>query len=405
MKARNIVLAALLVSISVSCVYDFNPRIEGEGGHLVVEGNIVLGTLCNIRCTMSTPLEDESYTYPYPIPIWHGEYPYESGNTGVKMHIEDSKGNSYQEIPSWGWSGYTTFDLRDADYSLEYRLVLESGDDTYASSWAKAGTSSGIDSVSYVINDDKTSMDIQISTHSDDPSAGYYQWEVTETWEYTAEIYAIYKAEVKPDYNVDLVLFEGTENTYYCWNSDRRTELMTYSTEGLTENRIVNHTLYSIANTDKRISNMYRIDVNQYFISEEAHRYYEMMQRNNSNVGGLFSPEPSECRGNIVNIADTSELVLGYVDVTAVTTARCYIDNSKLRFYKGTRVLDEPELLRTQDEWNYAYLFRDMRPEKDEYDEFTGSFLGYSWWPARCVDCRYGGGYKSRPDDWPTNHY
>ena len=50
MKKRHILLLLFAVAAVVgSCVYDFNPQIDGEGGYMIVDGNIVIGEVSQVR--------------------------------------------------------------------------------------------------------------------------------------------------------------------------------------------------------------------------------------------------------------------------------------------------------------------------------------------------------------------
>ena len=406
---RPIVLMMLFALAASSCVYDFNPQIDGEGGYLVVDGDIVLGTVCDITCRWSWSLVDTTQQ----------ENQRELFYTN-RMHIEDNRGKRYENLFYTSWDPLSSssatgggpsgrFDLTEADPSLEYRLVVENSKGTYASAWAAALPPAEIDSLSYQISADRKTMDIQISTHSDNAPGSYYRWQVEEVWEYTADVYtpnmAIFSYLPDGRRTIEVVPFPPDRNIYYCWSWNRRQELMVGSTTGLSGDRLVNHTLYTLANTDARTSRLYRIDVRQTRISEDAYHYYEMMDRNARDVGGLFSPEPSEYRGNLVNLSDPDELVLGYVDVTAVSSARYYINSWTVRFYRNpSPPIPEPEVLGTLAEWLDAY-YRGLLPGGEVYNEETGLFLGYEWWPARCLDCQVKGGSKSRPADWPNNDY
>ena len=136
-------------------------------------------------------------------------------------------------------------------------------------------------------------------------------------------------------------------------------------------------------------------------IPADAYKYWEMMDRNSRDVGGLFSPEPSEYRGNVVNLDKPEEMVLGYVGVMSVSRKKMFVDNSTLRFYRSNRApVPPPDTLNNLEQYALAYR-QGMLPATDVYDEETGRFLGYEWWPVSCVDCRRRGGTLTRPDDWP----
>ena len=384
MKKRWFVLLFLAVAAAVgSCVYNFDPQIDGEGGYMVVEGNIVIGEISQIRLSYSWSLVDTLATK-------------DEERMRIlrqsKMHVEDSRGGRYESA-----MGY--FDMQDADPSLEYRLVIENENGTYASSWARALSPGQIDSLSFEINEDRTALSICVSTHTDGSEPSFYRWKVDETWEYHAETPSNYKYNYTGGLDGDVVPLPYEESTYRCWTGGSRSEIMTASTEGLKEDRLVNHRLYSLGNRDQRISVVYQPKVTQMRITEDAYRYWEQMNRNGQDVGGLFSPEPSELRGNVANLNDPSELVLGYVGVMTVTRSDMYVDNNYIRFYRTSRTNHILDTLNTPADYLDAYLTGKV-PTYDIFDE-VGNWLGYEWWPVNCVDCRMKGGTTNRPPGWP----
>lgn len=402
MKPRYILFLLLAVmTAATSCVYDYNPQIEGEGGYVIVEGDIVIGDISSIKLSYSWTLVDTLATSEERMTVLYGS----------RMHIEDSNGGRYENRinlpagalydPATITSPYGNFDMRTADPSLEYRLVIENSRGTYVSSWGKAVSGGQIDSLSYRISEDHTSMDILVSTHSSDPQGGYYRWSVNETWEYHAMANALFKYVVIAPGEGEILPLPDEERTYRCWSNSRRPEIMTGSTMDLKEDRLVDHVLYTLNYQDERMSVMYSPEVLQMRIPEDAYRYWAVMDRNSHDVGGLFSPEPSELRGNVVNLDNPDEMVLGYVGVMSIVRKKMYIDNSLVRFYRNLNP-DWPELdtLRNPADYWLAYHVG-KRPAYEVFDENTGALIGYEWWPSRCLDCRMKGGTLTKPEDWP----
>jgi hypothetical protein len=397
MKKRPILLLFLAVATLVaSCVYDYDPQIDGEGGYMIVEGNIIIGEVSQVRLSYSWSLVDTLATQDEE----RMKVLYQS-----KMHVEDSQGGRYENTMGasagiYYGSPYAYFDMRNADPALEYRLVIENANGTYVSSWDKAISPGQIDSLSYVISDDRSTMSICVSTHTGDAGPSYYRWRVEETWEYHAETSAAYKYIYTGGLDGDVVPLPDSESTYRCWTGGMRSEIMTGSSEDLSEDRLVNHQLYTLNNRDERISVCYQPQVTQMRIPEEAYRYWEQMNRNGQDVGGLFSPEPSEMRGNVANLDNPAEMVLGYVGVMTVTRATMYVENSLTRFYRNPvrpeRALDT---LRTRAEYLEAYTLG-KRPTFDVWNDI-GTWIGYEWWPVNCLDCRFRGGTTKRPPNWP----
>ena len=404
---RHIFVLLLCAWASASCIYDFTPQIDGEGGYMIVSGDLVIGTVCSVSLSYSWSMVDTTATDQERMQIlW-----------ASKMHVEDSQGGRYDNmgaydpdgsfLPIYGSGQAARFDLREADPSLEYRLVIENEKGTYASSWAKPLSPGFIDKLSYRINDERTFMHILVSAHGDGEKDAYYRWTVTENWEYHSDeesLFKVVRTGDYPDIVYDLEPYPLDENIYYCWSSGSRSEILTASIEDLTEDRLVDHQLYSLGNHDERLSVLYAASVQQSRISGEAYRYWESLRKNGSDIGGLFSPEPYEQRGNVVNLDHPDELVLGYVDVQTTVSDTLFVDNAEVRFYRSARApLPSPDTLRTPAEWKKA-VEKGYLPGVDLYDDLTGRLIGYEWWPARCVDCRYRGGTKNKPAWWPNAH-
>ncbi|MBQ1753417.1 MAG: DUF4249 family protein [Bacteroidales bacterium] len=405
---RHIFVFLLCAWVSASCIYDFDPQIDGEGGYMIVSGDLVIGTVSSVSLSYSWSLVDTTATSQERMQVLRAS----------KMHVEDSQGGRYENfythwdplapyMPSLQGSPYGSFDLREADPSLEYRLVIENANGTYASSWSKALSPGVIDSLSFRINDNRTFMHILVSAHGDGQEDAYYRWTVTENWEYHSDVESLFKVVRTgeyPNYVYDLEPYSLDENIYYCWSSGTRGEILTASIADLTEDRLVDHQLYSLGNRDERLSVLYAAIVQQSRISGEAYRYWETMRQNGTDIGGLFSPEPYEHRGNVVNLDHPEELVLGYVDVQSTIRDTLFVENAETRFYRSSREpLPAPDTLSTPDEWKKAFE-TGFLPGVDVYHDLTGRLLGYEWWPARCVDCRYRGGTKDKPSWWPNSH-
>ena len=384
-RTCSIFLCLMTAFAVVSCVYDFHPDIVGEAGYVAIEGDILVGDTSRFDVRLSTDLEDKK-------------------NVGAPvtytLRVEASDGTVYPQQED----GLVI--LTSADVSQEFRLVVEVTDPfkrTYASHWAPVQISPLIDSLTYVISEDRTRMDINLSTHSDGPT-GYLRWEAAETWEYHSYIYTTYfYAPAGTEYkgtiykSGTITEFQDGENYYWCWKSKHRSDVLTASTLELSEDRLVDYTLYSFSNMDQEVSHIYFVELTQTRLSEEGYRYWEKMNRNSTDVGGLFSPEPSELRGNIANLDDPEELVLGYIGVSTASRARMFIESYKLGFcywrgpFYGERILPSYN-------WDSYYQSGWRVGWMDESGQFY-------WLPGECVDCtRIGGGTKDRPSWWPDDH-
>lgn len=388
MKKRFAILIMAVAALA-SCIYDFDPQIEGEGGFLVIEGDIHIGAMTDVRLSRSVELSYEANSRP-------------AGLATVKVESEDGR-----VIPGslTGEEGRYQIDTRDASADSRYRLVVEVDGSTYASEWQEPLQAAKIDSVSFFEDYERSRLSIKVSSNGSTGNR-YYRWTCGQTWQYTADYYADYYYQRGIDWTRDtIVKYPNGENVYNCWSTGSVGDIMIASTTEQSENRLVDHEIFRIDRSDKRISYLYCADVVQAAISEEAYRYWTTLQKNSTDVGGLFSGEPFEMRGNIVNVDNPDELVLGYISVSRTETVRCFYNNISKHFYfrKRTYTSEVPTILE-QRTWRSAVSKWAVYTEA--YDEASGEPYNppqYWWLPKEYVDCRCQGGTKSKPQWWP-NH-
>lgn len=394
-KSILLLVFALTAFCAASCIYDFNPDLKGQDGYLVVEGDILIGDYTNVSVRFSDPLQPDKDR--------------ETKSVNVRrVTVEASDGTVYTRSGSWG------VDTRNADPKQQYRLVLEiEGRGTYVTEWASVQQTAGIDSIAWTLSADKKDMTLDISASGE--GSRYYRWTAQQTWEYHAPYDAShFYVPVGGILNGEVMLrdtvamYESGQNYYWCWNSAAVHEMMMASSAGLSENRIVRHPLFSMNCYEQRCMYLYSILICQEGISEEAWRYYQAMERNSTDVGGLFSPEPSEMRGNIYKEDDPSELVLGYVSVSAPRIQRFFISMTSFGRMRRDAYADEPVYVprnewrkRWREDWSVYMLHTDEAAGTGRESEADYEF---DWLPTYCVDCRRQGGFKTKPDYWPNDH-
>lgn len=106
-----------------------------------------------------------------------------------------------------------------------------------------------------------------------------------------------------------------------------------------------------------RFMKRYRLTVNQYSISEQGYNFLNLVKQQLEIEGSVFDPLPSNIIGNISNLTNPEEQVLGYFFVSDVSSKTIYIDREDLPFdYRKPT----------------AKVYDDCR----EFFSFTGSFIG-----------------------------
>lgn len=394
----SFVLAAALTC--VSCIYDFDPQVEDASQFVVVEGDILIGDYSYFRVSESRNLKDLNV--------------FISRFTGTAS-VECDDGTS---ASARGSLGEFLIDTRNMKPGKKYRFsvtIPEMDGKIYYSDWVEVHQAGVIDSVTYTIDPQtKSEMWINVTSHNDNDEK-YYRWMSSENWEYCADYYATFyyvpDQASKRDYGPGKVLeYENGENTNWCWKVGTVSDVMLGDLSELSQTKFVNHKLYSIDKHDRRVSYLYSPQISQVAISEEAYRYWSSMSKNSDDVGGLFSPQPSECRGNIHCAQDSTELVLGYVGASTVSRCRIFIAQADTRFYekkKESGTQPEPTLVQ-KSEWR-AYYLEGWLPFQPHFDEEGGmadpvAMEQFDWLPARCLDCTLLGGTKDKPSWWPNEH-
>ena len=385
----SVLFAVLLVG---ACVYDYTPPVPEGGGMVVINGDILIGYMTDVRIGRSFEVGGES-----------------AGILAADaVYVEDSRGTVYRGVADE--NNRYQIDTRSADPSLQYRLVVEMGGSVYESAWEPVLVASHIDSITHVIDKQRENIGIYISTHADTENH-YYRWIARQVWEYHAAVNALYfyvpSGGVLDGHTMEtdtIVSYEGRVNQYFCWNAAEVSDQLLASTESMGENKLIDHLLYSMECHEQRTQSLYSVELIQEALSPEAYRFYEAVRNNSTNVGGLFSPQPSELRGNIRCRTDAGERVLGFISVTQPAVQRHYIDFNYFIFHRTSKwesLLGEQSVQRNN--WKRAY-FEGYLVTVPVLGDASISYNQFRWAYRKCVDCRLLGGTKTRPDWWPNDH-
>jgi len=382
-----------IIFFSTNCITPFEPLgVQDTAGILVVEGMILeTGTTIKLSRTVEIntksdfEMEDLSHARVQVI---------DDGNNVVavaEQQIIDEKINPGTYVVN----SKITFTP-----GMKYALAIQIGEKQYQSSFVSPVRTPEIDAITWKFYDDK-SMDIMVSTHDPEGEINYYRWAFEEDWEIQA---AYFSPFVYDPLNRTLIEQSLTDpnNTYYCWDSDVSKSILLGASDQYTEAVIKNKRIHRILPDNSRFSFLYSILVKQYGIEKEAYHYFENVQKNIEQGGSIFSPQPSEIRGNINCLSNPDEPVIGYIVATKEVVARIFID---METNEGEDWHNCGDLY----EFSFANLFAAyinglgisyVYTDEEQEDEV---FI-YVCAPLRCTDCTQRGGTKNKPDFWPNDH-
>ena len=96
------------------------------------------------------------------------------------------------------------------------------------------------------------------------------------------------------------------------------------------ESLIRDYPIVFVSNESARLFRKYRIKVRQFGLSDEAYFYHNQLKEITSQTGSIFDKQPFSLFGNIRNVEDPSEMVMGYFIVSGVSTRTITIISSDL---------------------------------------------------------------------------
>jgi hypothetical protein len=394
MKTK-IIPVLLLSLLAASCVSDYNASLPASDMELIyIDGTIIANTTSTFYITKGFPLNDNPFSsYIEDIYVY---------NATLTLIGDDG----YQSQPAiYQAGGAYLLPVGDLDDNVAYGIRIECDGEVYQSELAPPLRTPPIDSVSWRQNEVFGPVSFHISTHDDTDKAHFFAWNYTEDW----EIYALYPTTIFYDPEVDTCYIDESHPYLYCWKSDISSQFLAGSTESLRESRIINRKIFEYPSGDDRFSVVYSVMVYQRATSKAAYEYNQSVDRLNTEMGGLFTPQPSELTGNITCTTDPSKRVMGYVEaVQNVTSYRLFLRSGQLRRiplfgYSNCDTRDgETGGLPIPAEYGIFYR-AGYRPAEVEYD-IHGNFHPSIWALQTCTDCRARGGNKNKPSFWPNEH-
>jgi len=384
MKKNNIyiiLISLLQLLLFPGCITEYEPTgIEEVSDLLIVDGTISSGeSVITLRRSVGLT---ESLT--------GGE-----GISNATMYVESNDGNiiGYADHKGDGEYIIPTGTLR-AD--KEYRLRISVSGLEYESTFLSPLFTPEIDSLAVVKKGEGQTVYMVVSTHDPLNQSRFYRWSYKEHWEMKTELFANAGLE-QDEYGNDIVVYytlSSSNNYYYCWGKDHSRILLLESADKLTENKITQKALVGWEPSNRRLSMLYYISVSQMMLHKEAYDYFYNLQKNIEQTGSIFSPIPSEMKGNIKCITNPDLPVVGYIDVTTITEKDMFVPE-KAGYYEPPVLLCESQIQNDP-----AFFYPPVYAFYEYYGPYETLFA-----PHRCVNCtKLDFGTKNKPDFWPTDH-
>lgn len=214
-------------------------------------------------------------------------------------------------------------------------------------------------------------------------------WRVNETWENWASLigniimYSIHHGE---EFRTNVI--------YKCWRSFPLDHIYTGSTRNLSSNEMHKVPLNFVSNETDRLHVTYSLNVQQQSLSLDAYDYWQRMNEQAAESGGMYEKQPASVPGNIYSVDESEEVVLGYFYASQVREKRIYVHNNNFFEFYIPHIsckFQPTSTIWTSGKINYPiYIYN------------PGNFQPSLWGPPECFDCRLQGGDTIRPINWES---
>lgn len=382
-------LIILLATIGCKEKYD-SPAVSPATGYLVIEGVVNSGQgATTITLTRTTPLDNRTVQF----------------EKGAKVTVEGEDKTVYPFTES-GFGQYNADNLK-LKSNVKYRLNIQtSNGKTYQSDFVAVKNNPPIDSINWVRNTEGVQM--YINTHDPQNNTRYYQWAFEEIWEFHSDFQTFIKYEIKtsptgiktyaaiwrditnPQY------FDSTQ--YYCWKTKTSTDILIGTTAKLKED-VVKLPLAFIPKGSVKLNLLYSIHVKQYSLTSEGYAFLEIMKKNTEQTGSIFDAQPSGVVGNIHNVADATEPVIGYLTICPIQEKRIFIKTKEVPdwgYFSNCKEMTFRNTSNTIRDMAFNYAPTNVVPNLAPFPAIPSFYAA----PLECVDCRLSGS-NIKPSFWP----
>ncbi len=383
-KLKRILFIASIISIA-SCIEEYKPIIE------VIDANkyVIYGCITdhegyqtvNISYTTNTIL-------PKYIPV-----------SECNVQVSDDLGNLFQ-FTEYNPGEYKTWINKSyLNIGTSYKIDIITPEGTEISSdYDIMPNCADIDSVYFMVEDKTTStpgeydqgIQFYLDVDGANQDSRYYKYTIKETWEYHTK----YPKQAWYDGQLHLIIPEDFSCTI-CWKTEFIKNIYTLSTINLSENKYIRYPLHFVQNNKEKLAHGYSLLVEQHALSEPAFLFHDEIKNNNSDNSGLYEQQPSLIKGNLTNLTNPNQEVLGYFFASSIKLKRIFVENVEGLSITYSDMCDGRSLIRGL--WSIPHSARPAYVLL-----FEGSPI--AWLNDECVDCTISGGSIIKPDFWPINN-
>jgi len=370
-----------LLIILIGCIEEYIPNIESsESSKYVVSGLLTDQEGYQEVCiSRSSPLYDTNL-----VPV-----------NDCIVKLVDNDGHSFNYIESNNGTYKVWMSKNDLKIGSSYKIEITTPSGTkIESEFEEMYECPDIDSVYYLRKDLPTNnpdvftegIQLYIDLDAVNSTTRNFKFDLEETWEYTATYPLTWYYDgtlhqiSPPDYS-----------NFTCWKTEDIKDVFILNTGDLDINKFKMLPLNFVDNQTSRLSIKYSLLVKQYSLTEKCFLFWDQVKINNFNSASLYDAQPFTVQGNLNNLTNPDQKILGYFQVSAIKTKRIFISTIQdlnLDFYTYCASLP---VERGFEEYTPAdYPVYAIKVSGMYYEVNKG-----------CVFCQRFGGINTKPDFWP----
>lgn len=381
---KTFLYVSLLIFLSLtSCIDEYWPEISKYENRLVVDGGITdKPGPYTIRLSISSTVDNPTFI-PY---------------SNCEVIISDEEGTSEILLETEAGIYKTKENGIQGEAGKKYKLTIKTPDEKfYESDFEKLIAAEKIESVYGEIEsrqDENYPYDLEgyqfyVNTETASNDSSYFLWRLEATYHYQSDY------TIRWIYDGELNWFYGPDSLYNCYRTYYINNFYLMSTENLTTPKIESYALNYVNTETRQLSVKYSLLVKQYTLNRKAFLFWDVLREQNSSPSSLFTTQPYQLEGNVYNVDNPEEPVLGYFLVAGLDEKRIFVDRPKhpVEFHYSVCTLSDRDF--------EAYAER-MWADPVLYPLYAiETNGGRRAIPAKgCTDCREHGGTITKPDFW-----
>jgi hypothetical protein len=240
---------------------------------------------------------------------------------GATVTISDDTGYSEQLAEVSAGTYRTRENGIQGQVGRTYTLHIETEGQQYQSKPELLRTTTGVENIYTEYNEEAPGIEegfyVYIDTQDPAQSEDFYRW----TWiHYEREQYCF--REIVPP-NTEFIILPCCGD---CWNIIKCNGCVNIASDVYNNGSMISRQLLDIVPYNSR--SKYFLYYEQHSLSRDAYKFWKGLEQQANNVGGIFDAPPSIIRGNMYNVADEEDIVLGFFGASDVKPGYINIDRS-----------------------------------------------------------------------------